>query len=155
MVTARGAGGPARGQGPDQEEKTISSVCRRLSIVSAAAALAALIGALPACSKPPVAPPPPKVSTARPLQKEIIEWDVLTGRLQATETVEVRARVSGFLESVEFRDGAIVKQGDLLFVIDPRPYQAAFDRSDAEVRRSEASLAHASSELQRGQRLSP
>src|SRR5215470_15662863 len=64
------------------------------------------------------APPPPPVTVARPLQKQITEWDEYTGRFVAVESVEVRARVSGFIDKVNFSEGQLVKQGDLLFVID-------------------------------------
>jgi multidrug efflux system membrane fusion protein len=111
--------------------------------------------ALPACDKPAAAPAPPAVSTSRPLVKDIIEWDVLTGRLQATQTVEVRARVSGFLQSIGFKDGATVQKGDLLFVIDPRPYQAAMDRAEADVRQAEAHLSLTQNDLARGNELLP
>src|ERR1700680_2653537 len=72
--------------------------------------------------KPPAAGAgPPPVTVARPLEKKITEWDEYTGRFTAVETVEIRARGSGFIESRSFHDGQIVTQGDLLFVIDPRP----------------------------------
>ena len=85
-----------------------------------------LAGTLAGCDSKPVSnssPPPPPVTVALPLQKNITEWDEYTGRFAATAAVEVRARVSGFIDSIKFKDGQIVKQGDLLFVIDPRPYQ--------------------------------
>ncbi|MGH7849541.1 MAG: efflux RND transporter periplasmic adaptor subunit, partial [Thermodesulfobacteriota bacterium] len=72
----------------------------------------------------PQAPPPPNVTVSKPVAEEIVEWDEYTGRLEAVDTVDVRARVSGYLESIHFKDGQTVKKGDLLFVIDPRPYQA-------------------------------
>ena len=107
-------------------------------------ALIAAPFALAGCDgKPPEAagPPPPAVTVARPLQKTITEWDEYTGRFVAVETVEVRARVSGFIDSIHFKDGQIVKQGDLLFVIDPRPYQIAVEQAKAEVERAQAKLA--------------
>ncbi len=81
--------------------------------------------------------PPPSVTVIRPLPKTIIEWDQYTGRFRAIESVKVRARVSGYLKSIHFEDGDIVDEGDLLFVIDPRPFEAALekakgDREDAE-----------------------
>jgi RND family efflux transporter MFP subunit len=76
-------------------------------------------------------PPPPKVTVSQPVLREVVEWDEYTGRLEAVESVEVRARVSGYLQSVHFTDGAIVKKGALLFVIDPRPYQAELNRTKA------------------------
>ena len=78
---------------------------------------------------------------ARPLQKTITEWDEYTGRFAAVATVEVRARVSGFIDSIHFKDGQIVKQGDLLFVIDPRPYTLAVEQAKADVERAQAKLA--------------
>ena len=71
--------------------------------------------------KPPqqVAPPPPEVSIVQPVSKEVTEWDDFTGRLEPIKSVEVRARVSGYLDSIHFKDGQVVKAGDLLFVIDP------------------------------------
>ena len=72
---------------------------------------------------------PPPVSVAKPIVKEIVEWDEFVGRFEAPQSVEVRARVDGYLETSNFREGALVKEGDLLFVIDKRPYQAAYNRA--------------------------
>src|SRR5258708_13463772 len=84
-----------------------------------------LIGnVLAGCDSKPTAgsaPPPPSVTVSQPLQKSITEWDEYTGRFVAVETVEVRARGSGFIESIHFKDGQIVKQGALLFVTAPPP----------------------------------
>ena len=95
------------------------------------------------------APPPPPVTVSRPLQKVITEWDEYTGRFTPLASVEVRARVSGFIDSVHFKDGQIVKQGDLLFVIDPRPYQLAVEQSTADVERAEAKLNIAALDVER------
>jgi len=95
------------------------------------------------------APPPPAVTVARPLQKQITEWDEYTGRFVAVESVEVRARVSGFIDSVNFSEGQLVKQGDLLFVIDPRPYRIAVDQANADVERAKARLEIATLDVQR------
>jgi membrane fusion protein, multidrug efflux system len=108
--------------------------------------------ALPGCDSKPVAgsaPAPPSVAVARPLQKTITEWDEYTGRFTAVETVEVRARVSGFIDSVHFSEGQIVKQGDLLFVIDPRPYRLAVEQAKADVERAKARLEIATLDVQR------
>ena len=88
-------------------------------------------------------PPPPEVSVATVLSKEVRQWDEFTGRVVAVETVELRPRVSGYVERVAFKEGQEVRKGDLLFVIDQRPYQAALDRALAglERARSEARLA--------------
>jgi membrane fusion protein, multidrug efflux system len=95
------------------------------------------------------APPPPSVTVARPLQKTITEWDEYTGRFTPLESVEVRARVSGFIDSVHFQEGQIVKQGDLLFVIDPRPYRLAVEQAKADVDRAQAKLEIADLDVQR------
>ena len=86
---------------------------------------------------------------ARPLQKTITEWDEYTGRFAAVESVEVRARVSGFIDSIHFKDGQIVKQGDLLFVIDPRPYRLAVEQAKADVERAQARLEIATLDVER------
>ena len=101
----------------------------------------------------PVAPPPPKVTVSQPVVREIIEWDEYTGRLEAVDSVEVRARVSGYLESIHFQDGQIVKKGDLLFVIDPRPYQAELDQAEAELELAKARLKLAQDNVVRAEKL--
>jgi RND family efflux transporter MFP subunit len=99
------------------------------------------------------APPPPPVTVASPLVKKITEWDEFTGRYEATARVEVRARVSGYLQSINFADGATVKQGDVLFVIDPRPYQATVDSAKADLASAQARLDLAKVQLDRAQSL--
>jgi multidrug efflux system membrane fusion protein len=99
------------------------------------------------------APPPPTVSVAQVLQRQVKDWDEFTGRLQAVETVEIRPRVSGYIDRVAFTEGGMVKRGELLFVIDPRPYQAEYDRSAADVKRYKTALELARIELSRVQRL--
>jgi len=88
-------------------------------------------------------PPPPSVSVATVLSKNVHEWDEFTGRVSAVETVELRPRVSGYVERVAFHEGQEVRKGDLLFVIDQRRYRAALDRAQADLARarSEAHLA--------------
>lgn len=109
------------------------------------------------CGKPAErpAPPPPPVTVARPVQREVIEWDEYTGHLEASETVEVRARVSGFIEKAEFEEGAMVKAGQLLFVIDPRPFQAELAQQQAEVQRATAQRDFAVNEFKRIEGLRP
>lgn len=99
------------------------------------------------------APPPPPVTVASPLVKKITEWDEFTGRYEATARVEVRARVSGYLQSINFADGATVKQGDVLFVIDPRPYQATVDSAKADLTSAQARLDLAKVQLDRASSL--
>ena len=98
-------------------------------------------------------PPPPQVSVAQVLEKRVKDWDEFTGRLQAVESVEIRPRVSGYIDKVAFTEGSEVKRGDLLFVIDPRPYQAEYDRAAADVKRYKTALELARIELVRVQRL--
>jgi len=87
------------------------------------------------------------------IEKEVNEWDEFTGRLEAVESVEIRPRVSGYITEIHFEAGAIVKKGALLYVIDPRPYQADFDRASAEVDRMDAQLKLAQIELNRAKEL--
>src|SRR5438477_1455911 len=102
-------------------------------------------------SAPSQGPLPVNVITA--IEKEVNEWDEFTGRLEAVEFVEIRPRVSGYITEIRFNAGAIVKKGDLLYVIDPRPYQADFDRAAAEVERMDAQLKLAQIELNRAKEL--
>ena len=89
----------------------------------------------------------------QPVSKEVTEWDDFTGRLEPIKSVEVRARVSGYLDSIHFKDGQEVKAGDLLFVIDPRPYEAEAERARAELKRAEAQRNLALQNLQRAEKL--
>ncbi len=98
-------------------------------------------------------PPPPQVSVAAVIEKRVKDWDEFTGRFQAVETVEIRPRVSGYIDKVAFQEGGQVKQGDLLFVIDPRPYQADYDRAAADLKRYKTALELARIESTRVQRL--
>src|SRR5438270_8517013 len=93
------------------------------------------------------------VNVVTAIEKEVNEWDEFTGRLEAVEFVEIRPRVSGYITEIRFNAGAIVKKGDLLYVIDPRPYQADFDRAAAEVERMDAQLKLAQIELNRAKEL--
>jgi RND family efflux transporter MFP subunit len=95
------------------------------------------------------APPAPSVTVARPVQQLITEWDEYTGRFAAVETVEVRARVSGFVDSIHFKEGQKVNRGDLLFIIDRRPYEIAVEQAKADVERAKAKLEIASLDVQR------
>ncbi len=101
----------------------------------------------------PAAPPPPAVSVAHPLEKKVVEWDEYTGRFDAVDTVEVRARISGVLDEVKFIDGATVKQGDLLFVIDPRPFQRVLDRNRATLEAAKVQEEFAAKDLERAKPL--
>jgi multidrug efflux system membrane fusion protein len=109
-----------------------------------------------ACGRQPEvaqAPAAPQVSVAKVLEQPVNEWDEVTGRLEAPETVEVRARVSGQIDKVAFTEGTLVKKGDLLFQIDPRPFQAEVNRLEAQVAQAKATAARTANEAQRGERL--
>ncbi|MDI9238131.1 efflux RND transporter periplasmic adaptor subunit [Lysobacter sp. LF1] len=83
-------------------------------------------------------PPPPEVSVAQVLSKDVNRWDEFTGRVSAIETVELRPRVSGYVQDVAYQEGEEVKKGDLLFVIDPRPYRAHLAQAEADLERARA-----------------
>ena len=107
---------------------------------------------LSACDNKPVAsanPMAPAVTVSRPLMQKITEWDEYTGRFVAVNTVEVRARVSGFIDSIHFKDGQIIKQGDLLFIVDPRPYRLAVEQATADRDRARAKLDIANLDVER------
>src|SRR5436309_13644608 len=96
---------------------------------------------------PPPPPPPPAVTVSRPLEREVIEWDEYTGRLDAVDSVDVRARVSGLIESAPFSEGSNVKKGAVLFVIDVRPFKADLDSKVADVAKAQAALEDAQSDF--------
>jgi multidrug efflux system membrane fusion protein len=100
---------------------------------------------------PPNAPPPTTV--AKPVVKDIQEWDEFIGRFEAVDEVELRARVSGYLDKVHFRDGTIVKAGDLLFTIDQRPYRAALQEAEATLASAKARVEFAATDLERAEAL--
>jgi membrane fusion protein, multidrug efflux system len=100
-----------------------------------------------------VALPAPTVTVATPIQKKVTQWDEYTGRFEAREQVEVRARVSGFVDKIHFRDGQLIKKGDLLFTIDQRPYKLAVDAARADIARARAQVSLADNELDRAEGL--
>ncbi len=99
------------------------------------------------------APPAPTVAVATPLARKVTQWDEYTGRFEAREQVEVRARVSGFIDQIHFRDGQMINRGDLLFTIDQRPYLLSVEVARAEVARSRAQVALAENEVERAEGL--
>ncbi|MEO6741653.1 MAG: efflux RND transporter periplasmic adaptor subunit [Chthoniobacteraceae bacterium] len=125
---------------------------RLCSLVAGASVLAA---GFSGCKK---APPqqqqgPLPVTFVTVVEKEVSEWDEFTGRMEAVESVEIRPRVSGYIMEINFKAGAIVKKGDPLFVIDPRPYQADFDKAVADLERTQAMLELARIDLERAKEL--
>jgi RND family efflux transporter MFP subunit len=99
------------------------------------------------------APPPPAVTVATPVQRTIVDQDEYVGRFVPVDTVELRARVSGYLENVNFQDGQMVKQGDLLFTVDKRPFQNTLDQARANLAQARSNLTYAEADLARGEKL--
>ena len=125
---------------------------RTAKIVAASVLMA---GVLQSCTPRSEAqtPPAPAVTVAVPLVRQVQDWDEFTGRFEATRSVEVRARVGGYISAVHFRDGAQVRQGQLLFTLDPRPAQAALAAARASLAQAQAQLALARTNLARSEGL--
>jgi RND family efflux transporter MFP subunit len=123
----------------------------RKSLLIIAFALAVALPVLPSVAAAQTAqqPPPPAVTVAQPLRRSVTQWDEHTARLEPSARVELRARVSGQVERVHFRDGQVVRPGDLLFTIDPRPFEVAVEVARAEVARAQARLDLAEQEVER------
>jgi RND family efflux transporter MFP subunit len=119
-----------------------------LSIAAAALALAA-------CGQAPkqASAPPPAVTVAKPIERTVVDQDEYVGRFVAVDTVEIRSRVSGYLSEIDFTDGQMVKKGDLLFVIDHRPFQIVLDQMRANLAQARANLSFTEADLARGQEL--
>ena len=112
--------------------------------------LVASLLAAAGCNKPtPPAPPPPSVSVAQPLQRDVVDWDEYVGRFTAPQSVELRARITGVVTRVLFQDGQDVRAGQPLFVIDPRPYRAQLAQTEAQIASSQAALTNAASVAKR------
>jgi len=110
-------------------------------------------GSIPGATTPAqaqtAAPPAPPVTVSHPLRRDLVEWDEFTGQFAAVDSVEIRARVPGYLQSIHFHDGQIVQKGALLFVIDPRPFEAALASAKAQLAQSNARLDLANQQLAR------
>lgn len=129
---------------------------RFVTVVLPALAAAVLTLLLQGCSseaQTQAAAPLPQVSVAAALERDVQEWDEFTGRLEAVESVEIRPRVTGYIESVNFTEGSIVKKGDLLFVIDQRPYRADLSKAEAELNRAVARAELSNTDVVRSEKL--
>ncbi|HVI51295.1 MAG TPA: efflux RND transporter periplasmic adaptor subunit [Candidatus Sulfotelmatobacter sp.] len=122
-----------------------------ISLSLAATALTAPILVSPASAQQQGSPPP--VTVSAPLKKQVVDYLEYTGQFSAVESVELRARVSGYLTEIHFTDGQMVRKGDLLFVIDPRPYEVALASAKASVQQAEATLELTKRQLARGAEL--
>ncbi len=116
----------------------------------------AFLAALSACGKQPEQSGPPpamEISVATVPEREITEWDEYTGRLESVQTAEIRPQVTGYVQEIKFEEGRDVKKGDVLFVIDPRPFQAELDKATAEVDRAKTAADLAKADLARADKL--
>lgn len=124
-----------------------------LTVVAALASTSVLLRADPAVATPAGQPAATPVSVARVVQSDVATWDEFSGRLEAVERVDIRPRVAGTVQSVHFREGALVGKGELLITIDPAPYAADVDRAEAQVVAAQARMSYTRSEFERAQRL--
>jgi len=125
---------------------------RAVLLVAASLSLVILTG----CGqdqKQSAAPPPPAVTVAAPVQRAVVDQDEYVGRFVAVDSVEIRSRLSGYLQQIHFTDGQMVKKGDLLFTIDRRPFEIALEQMRANLAQARANLAFTEGDLQRGQQL--
>jgi multidrug efflux system membrane fusion protein len=139
----------------DQFAGSTAGMTNLIRLPRAAAALS-LVLALAACGQSPQSaggPPPPAVTVAKPVARGVVDLDEYVGRFVAIDSVEIRARVSGYLDKIHFRDGQMVKQGDLLFSIDRRPFENTAAQVRANLAQAKANLAFAESDLERGRHL--
>jgi multidrug efflux system membrane fusion protein len=142
-VAAVVALGPMRGRSVESGLEDAGSTIK--------SALAAIAGRSDENAKPKTAPP--ELTVSQPVSRRVIEWDEYTGRFDAVEAVEIRARVSGYLTAVKFTDGEEVKAGELLFTIDPRPYERALDQAQAQLNQAKVSVSNAKLDVDRGKPL--
>ena len=136
------------------ENHEISANAARLAVLLAGGGHAA--GALAGCGQGQQQarrPPPPTVTVAKPVQRTVVDQDEYVGRFVAVDSVEIRSRLSGYLSQIHFTDGQMVKQGDLLFTIDRRPFEIALEQMRANLAQARANLAFAEGDLERGQSL--
>jgi multidrug efflux system membrane fusion protein len=131
---------------------TLGTTFVAMAAISAAAFIA-LHGGKARAAQPAAAPQPVAVSVAPVVQAPVAAWEEFSGRLEAVERVDLRARVSGAVQGIHFREGALVKAGDLLVTIDPAPYAAEVERAQAQVAAAEARVTHQRGEQQRAERL--
>lgn len=124
------------------------------SRLAASGLVAALLAACSQAAEQPAAPPPPTVTVAPPTVRTVTDWDEFVGRFEAIQQVQVRARVGGFVDKIEFKDGAFVKTGDPLYVIDPRPYNATLLQAQGQLADAKAKVELAERELARATELS-
>ena len=137
-----------------KSEKLAQTIDFKLPLRYGLGSLAVLLAVvLSGCSEKPApqaAAAPPPVTVAQPVKRTVTEWDEFTGRFEAVEEVQVRARVGGFVTNVEFKDGDMVHAGDLLYLIDSRPFEAVAEQADGQLADARAKVELAKRELDRG-----
>jgi RND family efflux transporter MFP subunit len=159
LVLAVGAAviamGPLKGRSVEAGAQALSSLAISALSGTAETVHAALPGRTSTAHKADDhgAGAPPEITVSQPVAQKIIEWDEYTGRFDAVEAVDVQARVSGYLDKVNFTDGQEVKAGDLLFEIDPRPFERALEQAKAELNQAKVRVSNASLDVERGRPL--
>jgi RND family efflux transporter MFP subunit len=138
-----------RASGKSEPARTQAFGSRSFQLRSSIALLAIALSGCGDKPQPQAATAPPPVTVAQPIKRTVTDWDEFTGRFEAVEQVQVRARVGGFVNSVEFRDGAFVGNGDLLYVIDSRPFEAVAEQADGQLSDARAKGELAKRELDR------
>ena len=133
--------------------RIIRSSPSRLGLVGVVLGALALAGCDDSPQKAAAAPPPPQVSVAKPVVKEFMEWDDFTGRFEAVDAVDIRASVSGYLQKIHFTEGALIEEGDRLFTIDRKPFQAALSQAESSVKIANTKLDFATQEFKRAENL--
>ena len=126
---------------------------RQFARLSACLGLAALLANCGDQQKQAAAPPPPSVTVAEPIKRTVFDYDEYVGRFVAIDSVEIRARVSGYLDKIHFTDGQMVKQGDLLFTIDRRPFENAVAQARANLKLAQSNVSYTEADFQRAQQL--
>jgi multidrug efflux system membrane fusion protein len=124
-----------------------------LAVRFAALSVAAVLASCGQGQQQESAAAPPAVTVANPVQRTVVDQDEYVGRFAALDSVEIRSRLSGYLSGIHFKDGQMVKKGDLLFTIDRRPFQIALEQMKANLAQARANLAFTEADLQRGQQL--
>jgi membrane fusion protein, multidrug efflux system len=127
--------------------------CSNAARFAALLTAAALAGCGQGEQQQKAAVPPPTVTVANPVKRTVVDQDEYVGRFVAVDSVEIRARLSGYLAAIHFTDGQMVKKGDLLFTIDRRPFEIALDQMRANLAQARANLAYTQADLSRGQEL--
>jgi RND family efflux transporter MFP subunit len=143
IAAAVAAVGPLRGRSVDSGFQDLGAAVK--------STFASLGGGGRNTSPPPATPP--ALTVSQPIARQVIEWDEYTGRFDAVEAVDVRARISGYLTEVKFTDGEDVKAGDLLFLIDARPFERALDQAKAQLDQAKVSVSNTKLDVERGRPL--